>query len=109
MAHIKKCVMWRDNSKQKRESLRGDPWRPCVIPLEKGNPCFWIRGVRWREKRKGRKGKKGKGEVIFPGFDLVYGKRAEEGKRSEKLYLLSKIYGDRAVDFCRSKRQSSST
>ena len=28
---------------------------------------------------------------------------------SEKLYLLSKIYGDRAVGFRRSKRQSLST
>ena len=85
--------------------------------LEKGNPSFWIGGIRWREKGKGRKekkekekkGKKGKGEVIFPGFGLVYEKRAEEGNRSEKLYIISKIYGDRAVGFHRSKRQSSST
>ena len=28
---------------------------------------------------------------------------------SEKLYLLSKIYGDRAIGFRRNKRQSSST
>ena len=35
--------------------------------------------------------------------------KKEEGKRSEKLYLLSKLYGDRAVDFHQSKRQSSST
>ena len=31
------------------------------------------------------------------------------GKWSEKLYLLSKIYGDQTVGFCRRKRQSSST
>ena len=34
--------------------------------------------------------------------------KKEEEKRSEKLHLLSKIYGDQAVSFCRSKRQSSS-
>ena len=28
---------------------------------------------------------------------------------SEKIHLLSKIHGDQAVSFCRSKRQSSST
>ena len=33
----------------------------------------------------------------------------EEEKRSEKLHLISRIYGDRAVGFRRSKRQSSST
>ena len=49
------------------------------------------------KKEKEKKGKNGKGEVIFPGFGLVYRKRAEEGKRSEKIYLISKIYGDRAV------------
>ena len=36
-------------------------------------------------------------------------KKKEEGKWSEKHYLLSKIYGDWAVDFRRSKKQSSST
>ena len=36
-------------------------------------------------------------------------KNKEEGKWSEKFYFLSKIYGDRAVGFRRSKRQSSST
>ena len=35
--------------------------------------------------------------------------KKEEGKWSEKLYLFSKIYGDRVVGFHRSKRQSSST
>ena len=35
-------------------------------------------------------------------------KKKEEEKMSEKLHLLSKIYGDRAVDFHQSKRQSSS-
>ena len=35
--------------------------------------------------------------------------KKEEGKWSEKLYLLSKIHGDQAVSFCRSKRPSSST
>ena len=35
--------------------------------------------------------------------------KKEEEKMSEKLHLLSKIYGDRAVSFRRSKRQSSST
>ena len=56
------------------------------------------------KKEKKRKGKRGKGEVIFPSFGLVYEKRVEEGKKSEKLYLLSKIYGDWVVGFCRSKR-----
>ena len=36
-------------------------------------------------------------------------KKAEEGKMSEKLYLLSKIYGDRAVGFRRSNRKNSYT
>ena len=58
-------------------------------------------GERKGKEEKKRKGKKGKEEVIFPGFDIVYGKRAEEGKRTEKLYLLFKIYGDLAVDFRR--------
>ena len=36
-------------------------------------------------------------------------KERKKGKWSEKFYLLSKIYGDRAVGFNRSKRQSLST
>ena len=36
-------------------------------------------------------------------------KEKEKEKRSEKLHLLSRIYGDWAVGFCQSKRQSSST
>ena len=35
--------------------------------------------------------------------------RGEQGKMGEKLHLLSRIYGDRVVDFRPSKRQSSST
>ena len=35
--------------------------------------------------------------------------KKEEEKMSEKFHLLSKIYGDRAIDFSQSKRQSSST
>ena len=35
--------------------------------------------------------------------------KKEEEKMSEKLHLLSRIYGDRIVNFRRSKRQSSST
>ena len=35
--------------------------------------------------------------------------KKEEENRSEKLHLLSRIYGDRTVGFSRSKRQSSST
>ena len=35
--------------------------------------------------------------------------KREEEERSEKLHLLSRIHGDRAVGFHRSKRQSSST
>ena len=46
--------------------------------------------------RKRRKGKREK-------------RKERNGKWSEKLYLLSKIYRDRAVGFRRSKRQSSST
>ena len=34
--------------------------------------------------------------------------KKEEGKWSEKLHLISNIYGDRAIAFRRSKRQSSS-
>ena len=33
-------------------------------------------------------------------------KKAKEGKGSEKLYFISKIYGDRAVGFRMSTRQS---
>ena len=121
MAHIKTCVMWRDKSKQKG-NFKGDPWRPCVIPLEKGNSSLWIRyrkkaneegtcgkekvggyfplessgSIRWERREKGGKKKKEK-------------KKKEEEKKSEKLHILSTIYGDRAIDFCRSKRQSSST
>ena len=60
-------------SQNKGGSLRGDPWRPCVKPLEKGNPNLWIRvfgGERMknggkeiekkRKKENERKGKKGK-------------------------------------------------
>ena len=85
----------------------------CHTPRER-------RGVWWREKgqkeRKGKKAKKRKkmkerekGKSFFLVFSLVYGERVEEGKRSEKLYLLFKIYRDRAIVFHRSKRQSSST
>ena len=35
--------------------------------------------------------------------------KKEEEKMSDKLHLLSKIYGDRVVGFRQSKRQSSST
>ena len=35
--------------------------------------------------------------------------KKEEEKMSEKLHILSRIYGDRAVGSRRSKRQSSST
>ena len=45
-----------------------------------------------RKERKGKKGQKGKmGNHFCLFLGLVYGKREEEGKRSEKLYLLSKI------------------
>ena len=37
------CQKERD-SQTKRGSLRGGPWRPCVITLEEGNPSLWIRG-----------------------------------------------------------------
>ena len=58
---------------------------------------------RKRKKMKERK-KREKEKVIFPGFlGLAYGKRAKEGKRSEKLYLLSKIYGDRVFESHRAK------
>ena len=78
-------------SQNKRGSLRGDPWRPCVIPLEKGNPSFfWIRGFegerKWKErKEKERKGKKGKsGKSFF--LVLVLSKR-ERVVRSSTLSL----------------------
>ena len=35
--------------------------------------------------------------------------KREEEKRSERLQLLSRIFGNRTIEFCRSKRESSST
>ena len=93
-------------SQNKRRSLRGDPWRPCVIPLEEGTcgkeevggnfplESSWINSVRGKEKLGKEKERK---------------ENKEEGKWSEKLYLISKIYRDQAVGFRRSKKQSSST
>ena len=79
----------------------------CLVERERAKSK---KGKESKEKKENeRKGKKGKGEVILPVFGLVYGKRGEEGKYSDKLYLISKIYSDRAVDFRRSKRQSSFT
>ena len=84
-------------SQTKRGSLRGDPWRSCVITLKEGNPSLWIRGVRWREKgkeskekkEKGKKGQKGKREVIFLVFGLVYEgeQKRERGVRSSTFSL----------------------
>ena len=48
------------------------------------------------------------GEKEKRGKEKEREEKKEEGKWSEKLYLLSKIYGDQAVGFRRSKRQSSS-
>ena len=48
------------------------------------------------------------GEKEKRGKEKERKEKKEEGKWSEKIYLLSKIYEDRAVGFCRSKRQSSS-
>ena len=31
-------------SQTKKGESKGDPWRPCVITLDEGNPSFWIRG-----------------------------------------------------------------
>ena len=49
------------------------------------------------------------GEKEKKGKEKERKEKKEEGKWSEKLYLLSKIYGDRAVGFRQSKMQSSST
>ena len=55
--------------------------------------------IRWeRRKNEGKKKKKKERK-----------EKKEEEKRSEKLHLISRIYGDRAVGFRRSKRQSSFT
>ena len=48
------------------------------------------------------------GEKEKGGKEKERKEKKEEGKWSEKLYLLSKIYGDRVVGFRQSKRQSSS-
>ena len=54
--------------------------------------------------QKERKKEKEKGGSHFSWFlDLVYQKRVEEGKMSEKLYLLSKIYEDWVVASRRAK------
>ena len=99
-------------SQNKRESLRGDPWRPCVIPLEKGNPSIWIRSRKKIKKEKMRKGHVARRKVggnfplessrrRFGGRERKMRKKKErkekkeEGKWSEKFYLLSKIYGAR--------------
>ena len=83
--------------KERKKMRKGHVARRKVagnFPLESS----WIRfggreGKRRKRKRKKRKERK---------------EKKEEGKWSEKLYLLSKIYRDRAVDFRRSKKQSSS-
>ena len=49
------------------------------------------------------------GEKEKRGKEKERKEKKEEGKWSEKLYLLSRIYGDRVVGFRRSKRQNSST
>ena len=77
-------------------------------PLDKG--C-WVdkereRKTKKEEKRKERKREKKEKKEKKGGEPCVKG---EERKRSEKLYLLSKIYGDRAIGFRWSKRQSSFT
>ena len=48
------------------------------------------------------------GEKEKGGKEKERKEKKEEGKLSEKLYLLSRIYGDQAIGFRRSKRQSSS-
>ena len=48
------------------------------------------------------------GEKENGGKEKEIKEKKEEGKWSEKLYLLYKIYEDRAVGFRRSKRQNSS-
>ena len=114
-------------SQNKRGSQRGDPWKPCVIPLEEGNQSLWIRQrkkikkeKKMRERHVARRKVGGNFPLESSWIDLVGEKekkrkekerkeKKEEGKWSEKLYLLSKIYGDRAVGFRQSKRQSSST
>ena len=47
------------------------------------------------------------GEKEKGGKEKEIKEKKEEGKWSEKLYLLAKIYGDRAVGFRRSKRKIS--
>ena len=65
-------------------------WQGGDFPLE----LYWIKfgGERKNEERERERKEKKEGE-----------------KMSKKLHLLSRIYGDRATGFHRSKRQSSST
>ena len=73
-----------ERKSQKEESGRKFP------TLMKWDQIRWIEGKKEGKKTKIKENK-------------------EEGKWSEKLYLLSKIYGDRVVGFHRGKRKSSST
>ena len=67
------------------------------------------KGKESKEKKENeRNGKKGKGGSHFGLFLVLSMGRERGGKKSEKLYLISKIYGDRAVGFRWSMRQISS-
>ena len=56
--------------------------------------CTVERGREKKKEKRRTKGQKRKKENHFPGFSLAYEESGEEGKRSEKLYLLYKIYRD---------------
>ena len=57
--------------------------------------------IRWERREKGGKEKERK--------EKERKEKKDEGKMSEKLHILFKIYGGWDVGFCRSKRQSSFT
>ena len=63
---------------------------------EKTSHLNQVGTIRWERREKGGKEKERK-------------EKKEEEKMSEKLHLISRIYGDRVVGFRRSKRQSSTT
>ena len=114
MPHIKTCVMWRDKSIKMGKS-KGTHGGHVSYHRERKSKSLdkgcWVDKVRERktkkeEKRKERKREKKEKKENKGGEPCV---RGQEGERSEKLYLLFKIYGDRAIGFRWSKRQSSST
>ena len=106
MAHLKQCVKWIGKVKRRR-------WKEISHLDQLGGMKRKKREKKNEEKSKTKRGKKldreGKEKTHHGREEKKKRKMAEEGKMSEKLYLLSKIYEDRADGFRRSKRQSTST